>query len=268
MSAPGQIVVLNTLPVIEGKEFWEQLRAVMEAHGRLLVPRADVPDAVVDEERLSLPGGTSKTEWDSLLEQAFLNAKRHVVLTPDWGEPWGPIALAILRQKPYIPRWGYQIEMCFERYVFNTQEARLCEAVTELCKDLFVQLPCDFGFACHEYLYKRHLRLFKSYRKDAKALCFIPTLPAEDEGNYLLVHDNPFWGLDDKPIWFYLLSRERYEASKPYLPNLPVEAIERFPHLQGYGVQRIEELPNGGAFIFFGHPYDFDVYSFEENLED
>jgi hypothetical protein len=24
----------------------------------------------------------------------------------------------------------------------------------------------------------------------------------------------------------------------------------------GYGVQRIEELPNGGAFLFLGYPYE------------
>lgn len=41
-------------------------------------------------------------------------------------------------------------------------------------------------------------------------------------------------------IWFYLLNKERYEASKPYLPSLPIE--------------RVEELPNGGALVLVNYP--------------
>lgn len=52
--------------------------------------------------------------------------------------------------------------------------------------------------------------------------------------------DNPKW----IPIWFYLLNKERYEASKPYLSSLPIK--------------RVEELPNGGALLFVGYPFIFE----------
>ncbi len=257
MSRPGQTVVLYTLSTLKGKDFWSRLRAVIEAHGRLLVPHKDTPVVYTDEDMgKRLPEEATKEEWDRFVEHAFLGAKESFALSPDWGDLWGPSILVTLLQ-PYGSPWGYSIEMVFEDVVFYQQGMQLCEAITELCKDLFVEIPCDFGFACHEYLEERHRRIFMSQKKDAKTLRFIPTLPAEDEANYLLVSEN-YWSLSYKPVWFYLLSPDRYEASKPYLPNLPVEAHERFPHLKDYGLQRIEELPNGGAFLFLGYPYDLE----------
>ncbi len=52
----------------------------------------------------------------------------------------------------------------------------------------------------------------------------------------------PSWS----PIWFYLLNREMYEASKEYIAKLTFK--------------RIEELPNGGVLLFVDYPYVFEDY--------
>jgi len=46
------------------------------------------------------------------------------------------------------------------------------------------------------------------------------------------------------PVWFYLLNKEIYEASKEYIAKLPFK--------------RVEELSNGGALLFVDYPYTFD----------
>ncbi|WP_456333322.1 hypothetical protein [Fervidibacter sacchari] len=53
---------------------------------------------------------------------------------------------------------------------------------------------------------------------------------------------HPSWS----PIWFYLLNREMYEASKEYIAKLTFK--------------RIEELPNGGVLLFVDYPYVFEDY--------
>ena len=52
----------------------------------------------------------------------------------------------------------------------------------------------------------------------------------------------PSW----RAIWFYLLNREMYEASKEYVAKLPFK--------------RIEELPNSGVLLFVDYPYVFEDY--------
>lgn len=52
----------------------------------------------------------------------------------------------------------------------------------------------------------------------------------------------PLWS----PIWFYLLNKEIYEASKEYVAKLPFK--------------RVEELPDGGVLLFVDYPYIFEEY--------
>jgi len=263
MSIPGQVVVIYTSSEVKREELWQQLEIVMEAHGKLLVPRKDIPMIDVDGDTIFLPEEGTVDEWKHIVKQAFLQSKGEgiVIFDPDWGDLYGPDFLAILFQFRGPP-WAFSIEMSFEAHLF-WQGKRLCDEVMELCKDMFVHIPCDFGFACHKYLYKRHLRIFKSYKKNAKALRFVPTMPAEDDPNYEFVEEwsakGSLWA-GVSPVWFYLLSRERYEASKPYLEGLVIEEIERSPwlKLRGYGLQRVDELPNGGALLFFDYPYTFE----------
>lgn len=255
MSRPSQIISIYTCSSLrDERQFWGRFREIMKAH-KLQFGSISIDDEFWHD----LPQEISEEERERLLEETF---KRTVEIFAIGDLNWpdlnlyGPHVL-IIRPQPYGSPWGYEIYMPLEDYQFYNQGIRFCEAIISLCKDIFTQIPCDFGFGCEESLYERLKRIFKSYKKGAKALRFIPTLPAEDDPNYLLIDDDS-WSLSYKPVWFYLLSAERYEASKPYLPKLPVEAIEKFPRLKGYGVERIEELENGGAFIFLGYPYDLE----------
>jgi len=261
MSIPGPVVVLYTSSEVKREELWQRLEVVMEAHGKLLVPRRDIPMIDVDDDTIFLPEEGTVDEWKHIVKQAFLQAEKKgiVIFDPDWGDLYGPDILSILLQF-YGPPWAFSIEMSFEAYRF-WQGKRLCDEVMELCKDIFIHIPCDFGFACHQYLYERHLRIFKSFKKNAKALRFVPTMPAEDDPDYWIVEEGSakgnFWSYA-RPVWFYLLNQERYEASKPYLWNLAIEEIERFPALKDYGIRWMDELPNGGALLFFDYPYAFE----------
>jgi len=44
MSIPGQVVVLYTSSEVKREELWQRLEVVMEAHGKLLVPKKGYPN--------------------------------------------------------------------------------------------------------------------------------------------------------------------------------------------------------------------------------
>lgn len=270
MSRPSQIISIYTCSSLrDERQFWGRFREILKAH-KLQFGSISIDDEFWHD----LPQEISEEERERLLEENF---KRTVEIFAIGDLNWpdlnlyGPHVL-IIRPQPYGSPWGYEIYMPLEDYQFYNQGIRFCEAIISLCKDIFTRIPCDFGFGCHEDLYERQLNLLRVH----KSLQFIPTLSnrvmqsiefylkiiipkspesAEKIRNHALANS---WSLSYKPVWFYLLSAERYEASKPYLPKLPVEAIEKFPRLKGYGVERIEELENGGAFIFLGYPYDLE----------
>jgi hypothetical protein len=50
----------------------------------------------------------------------------------------------------------------------------------------------------------------------------------------------------ESPIWFYLLNKEIYEASKEYIAKLTFK--------------RVEELSNGGVLLFVDYPYTFEFF--------
>jgi hypothetical protein len=66
--------------------------------------------------------------------------------------------------------------------------------------------------------------------------------PPEGSEEYEQAYEN--YTYSGRPS-FYVLSAERYEASKRYLPDLPV--------------QRIEELADGGTLVFVEHPLRFNI---------
>jgi len=265
---PGYCVSLYTIPDpdLKGKEFWQRLQSVMEAHGCLLLPKRDMPLIEVDGENIWLPEEGSVEEWKRVVEEAFLQAQKFFVIPlSDWGEFFGPM-LHILPdpvchecswRKGYVRNeWGYEILMSFSRYRLSSQGRRLCDLVMKLCKELFLQLPCDFGFGCHEYLYEIQREWFLRSLRSIEVVPMISDLSFQIAPHLRLKDWSWF---DEKPVWFYLLCRERYQEIKPFLSNIYIEAKDIFPNLEkGYGIQYIEQLPNGGAFVFLDYPYILD----------
>lgn len=86
----------------------------------------------------------------------------------DWEEGYSPD----IWFKRYYSPWSYEIRMDWEDISFYDGKEKLCQNIETLFKDLFVRLPCDFGFACHEYIYERQLYLLIIH----KPLLIIPTL--------------------------------------------------------------------------------------------
>jgi len=263
---PEYCVSLYTLPDLKGREFWQRLQAVMEAHGCLLLPKRNMPLIVVDDENIWLPEEGSIEEWKHIVEEAFLQTQKiFTIPLSDWGEFSGPmlhilpepVCLKCSWRKGYVRKeWGYEILMTFSPYRLRSQGRQLCDLVMKLCKELFLQLPCDFGFGCHEYLYEIQLEwLLRSTRS-----IVVPTI--SDLSFWIIPHLRGLkdWSwFDEKPVWFYLLSRERYQEIKPFLSNIYIEARDIFPNLEkSYKVQYIEELTNEGVFIFLDYPYIFE----------
>ncbi len=291
MSQPYEEVVFYIRQGLEPESFWDRLRNALSEHQIFFRPGfcedssfAVSADSTLDVfkqlEQRHPTAAMTPHEWENIAREKFLTCQNYVWITNPWVEDWegkiGPNDLWITKLPPEIP-WAYHVQINCSFYRIRKYSS-FWERIIDLSKMLFVSLSADFGFACFEDMLTRHLEIFRGQ----KALTYLPTLPGsvhyqlqilrqlfpnltEDEIEEWLQPSDRWggqfpWGGPEAyvPASFYLLSCERYEASKPHLPNLSVEAIERFPHLQGYGVQRIEELPNGGAFIFLGYPYEFD----------
>jgi len=236
-------------------------------------------------------------ELGSLMEKVFLRAKKEFsMMGLDLCKvgKYFTDAMHIIRFPP-DSRWQYYVELylhnlkellvekLWHEKKEETQALKegrtVCDELMAIAKRLFLELPCDFGFGIHADLRERMIYLLC----EEKAFKFIPTIDwaagaDEEVGKEKIPRLRSLFGTSDRlliegqiwewtgqfpwstgcpPIWFVLLSKERYEASKPYLPALPIEAAERFPGLKGYRLQHIEELPNGSALLFFDYPFPF-----------
>lgn len=233
-------------------------------------------------------------ELASLMERAFLQSKKEfsmIGLDLCKVGKYFTDGLHIIHF-PSDSRWQYYVELYLHQFkelflklqlegkkkTKALKEGRIiCDELMAIAKRLFLRLPSDFGFGVHADLRERMTYLLC----EEKVFRFIPTIDwaAEEEvgkvkiprlrslfgtSEQLLIEGSIWewtgqfpWNVSCPPVWFVLLSKERYEASKPYLPELPIEAAERFPELEGYKLQRIEELPNGSALLFFDYPFPF-----------
>lgn len=104
-------------------------------------------------------------------------------------------------------------------------EEPFCEDFAQFAIELAMALPVDFVFGADDVFFGH---------KDG------PDEFGRLEKEKVLMEVPVFY--EAKP-WFYILSKERYELSKPYLPNLPI--------------QRMEELNEGKVFLFVDYPGSF-----------
>lgn len=284
-----QSFVLYIRNGIEPEEFWQRFWQLIPPQGR----KTKLYMYDIDGESHYLPRNLTDDELLRYLERGFVSSRVEFLVFldwPDWRAEFYPQVIHLSEESP----WQYRLTIEISPYELLLQEKDTYKMVINFCKQAFLEFPSDFAFACHNYLDLRNTELLCN----EKMLSFIPTLAVGAEEKDVeafqkkqfevfcqlfphlgsvtqidtpggwhwfihifplyLVHTSPYWCQVQPPAWFYLLSYNYYEASKPYLPNLPVEAIERFPGLQGYGVQKIEELENGGAFILLGYPHQFD----------
>jgi len=108
-----------------------------------------------------------------------------------------------------------------------------CDTVMQMVKYAFQKFDGIFVVAgCEHYVYLEYEKLKKGILQD------IPTIQSSS------------WN----PIWFYILHQNIYEASESYLTKLPIKYIE--------------ELPNGGKFLFINYPYKFEEFEFMKSKYD
>lgn len=138
-------------------------------------------------------------------------------------------------EQPLGHRWVIELGFSYNTIHYSGREF-FDREVIDLSKALFVEFDGIYGVVGMgsddpeaDYAYMEFVRLMKE--RELKSVLIVPE------------RDKPSWS----PIWFYLLNKERYEASKPYLASLPIE--------------RVEELPNGGALLLVNYP------EFEEECE-
>lgn len=288
MAQPNETVVLYITQSTNPDIFWERLQDALAEHQLFFYRQGKRALVSVDNtlgigkqlrDEREKPSLITLEEWERFVKCKFLSCKKYIwifeLCVEGWDDQVGPSDLWIVKL-PFGKPWTYHLQIncnfwCIRRY------ATFWEHIMALSKTLFTHLSADFGVACFEDILPRHLWIFRT----EKAIRFLPTLPGSRQEQLQVLsklfpnlsegeledwfQPSDLWGWKYPwgdggylPASFYLLNKDYYEASKPYLPNLPVEAIERFPGLKGYGVKRIEELPNGGAFILLGYPYQFD----------
>lgn len=127
-----------------------------------------------------------------------------------------------LVEHPDGQRW--HLSLSFNVKSFEEGEEPFCEDVVQLAKEIACELPVNFAFADEEFWFG----IFRDrYRNEFHFL----------EENHIL-KEIPI--SEGSTPWFYILDKERYELSKPFLADLPIKLME--------------ELPNGGVYLFVDYP--------------
>jgi hypothetical protein len=142
-------------------------------------------------------------------------------------------------------------------------EEAFFDQFSELAKSMAVSFPTDFAVGAWEGWFGEDWidESLKNYDiwgqlETNFALTYIPTYASNLRSTY----DQEYSVLPS----FIILSRERYEASKPYIPKMPVkfhpfrrEPILRVPKKPV--IKRIEELSSGVVFLFINYPLNFEA---------
>lgn len=239
MAAPNAEIRLWFPEKVEPRKMWLRIGEILEGfdfhlcHSQYLI--AGDEDIILEGDAVS---------WEVIFDWFYSrpdNLWFHAELTyPDLktGEQleWATLQLVSSRRgglplsglKPPL-EIGWLIELTFSQ---SAIEALGCEfferEVIGLSKALFLEFDGIYGVAGvdHDHPKEIYAELEFARLMKEKELKSVPIIP---------------------DIWFYLLNKERYEASKPYLASLPIK--------------RVEELPNGGALLLMNYP------EFEEECE-
>lgn len=146
------------------------------------------------------------------------------------------------------------VEMNCHAFALIYGEEAFFDQFSELAKSMAVSFPTDFAVGAWEGWFGEDWidESLKNYDiwgqlETNFALTYIPTYASNLRSTY----DQEYSVLPS----FIILSRERYEASKPYIPKMPVkfhpfrrEPILRVPKKPV--IKRIEELSSGVVFLW------------------
>jgi hypothetical protein len=155
------------------------------------------------------------------------------------------------------------VEMNCHAFALIYGEEAFFDQFSELAKSMAVSFPTDFAVGAWEGWFGEDWidESLKNYDiwgqlETNFALTYIPTYASNLRSTY----DQEYSVLPS----FIILSRERYEASKPYIPKMPVkfhpfrrEPILRVPKKPV--IKRIEELSSGVVFLFINYPLNFEA---------
>jgi len=148
--------------------------------------------------------------------------------------------ISILRGRSGVEWWS--INLGFHEATMKLQGYEFCDRMMTLGKELFIEFDGVFGVAGHEIavvgMPDYYSELYPHYYASVEFL----KLLKEGVLREIPEREHPY----RSPIWFYLLNKEIYEASKEYIAKLPFK--------------RVEKLSNGGALLFVDYPYTFEFF--------
>ncbi len=158
-----------------------------------------------------------------------------------------------------------RVEMNCHAFALIYGEEAFFDQFSELAKSIAVSFPTDFAVGAWEgwfgeYWIDESLKNYDIWGQLETnfALTYIPTYASNLKSTFPF--DQEYSVLPS----FIILSRERYEASKPYIPKMPVKfhPFRREPILcvpKKPVIKRIEELSSGVVFLFINYPLNFEA---------
>ena len=177
-------------------------------------------------------------EWKEEYGKRIAVSKAELVLLrePRFRED---LDISILRERSGVEWWS--INLGFHEATMQLQGYEFCDRMMTLGKELFIEFDGVFGVAGHEIAVVGMPDYSELYPHYYASVEFLKLLK---EGVLREIPERKH--LYESPIWFYLLNKEIYEASKEYIAKLPFK--------------RVEKLSHGGALLFVDYPYTFEFF--------
>lgn len=162
-----------------------------------------------------------EVSWEAVYDCCAVQGREHVYAELDTKHSeWcdAQIFFGKLASEPW------RISLVFSEATIDEGGKKFCDILMSMSKKLFVEVQGFVGAAAYVHPFFDYLTGALAQLCNERILYAIPQ--------------------EEHAIWFYLLNEEIYKASKPYLEGLPIKCME--------------ELPNGGAFLFVDYPIDFE----------
>jgi hypothetical protein len=234
------------------REVWLKVGRQVEQFG-IRLGRWQYYVAAVGDEDIELEG--DEVTWEAIFDwqEKHWDGRMFGALNLTYeDEDWFDAELVLLRE----PRFGqdegilkgrsevewWSISVGFHEVTMKLRGYEFCDRMMALGKELFIQFDGVFVVAGHEIsvvgMPDYNSELYPHYYASVEFL----KLLKEGVLREIPERKHPY----RSPIWFYLLNKEMYEASKEYIAKLPFK--------------RVEELSNGGVLLFVDYPYTFEFF--------
>ena len=243
---------IHTLVPIKGsiRKVWLKVGRLIEQFG-IRLGRWQYYVAAEGDEDIELKG--DEVTWEAIFDwqEKHWSGKEFSVFNLDYeDEDWFEAELVLLRE----PRFGqdlgilegrfdvewWSINLGFHEATMKLRGYEFCDRMMALGKEIFIQFDGVFGVAGHEFAVVGMPDYMGGFYPHYYASVEFLKLLKEGVLREVPERKYPLWSL----IWFYLLNREIYDASKEYIGKLTFK--------------RVEELPSGGVFLFVDYPYVFE----------